>query len=257
MIYRSDLNYLSDQTGDQMDSAVRASVITLFSDDPENISAYVKGGQILRSPGQFPANNPKNVTRDQMVPVMAALWKMKETELSRKVFWETWKRGFFSQSSERDVPGSTKYPSPHQFYKDSKPDTTTIPMKWNWKKFNFETTLLSNSPEVQIEYRYFDHADLLAPDHIWHFILCARAWPFYGLGFLGYPWLLFALWGHSRSGHQEHLQILCECVVAGDFFVKTFKKWIPTHAQDITEYWSSRNEIEFARYILDYLDSVK
>ena len=253
MIYRSENDILSDRTGDQADSAVRASMLSVFSNRPESVFLYVRGGYILRSPDQMPAANKLSTTRDQMIPIMAALWKTNSSDIAKSVFWETAKRGFFSQSTERDWPGSKKHLYPHQFFKDSKPDTTTIPMKWNWSKFKFETTLISNE-EHEVEYKYFDGPDILAPDHIWHFILCARIRWLYWFSVVGYPWLYMSILFHSKSLHKEHNQLLCQCVVAGSFFVKTFKKRTKNYEEDLRNYWGSRNEYEYCNHILNYLN---
>ena len=114
MIFRSDEGYLCDRTKDQMDSAVRASIITLFAyvGNQERIETYVKNGLMMRSPAQPKASNPWNCTRDQMIPLFAALHKINRQDLAKEVFKKVLKRFCFAQNIERDWPGSLKFPWP-------------------------------------------------------------------------------------------------------------------------------------------------
>lgn len=258
MIYHDERGLPVDKDRDAADSAVRMSILTSVDFAPATIDglkilSYVQDGLIYRHPYQAPACNPNSTTRDQMVPVMAALWRIELTKEARSVFWATLKRFFFSQSSERDWPGSTKHIYPHQFYKDSKPDVTTLPMKWNWKTFKFETTLISNE-ETSVEYKYFDHSDYLAPDVVWHFILCARLWYAYWFAILGYPWLYLSIHFHAQGRHREHNQVILQSIVAGAFFVRLFKKKVPRYREEILAYWQSRGEEEYANLILEFLN---
>lgn len=258
MIYGDKYNLCVDKNGDAADSAMRSAMLTISEFTPETIDglkilSYVKDGLIYRHPYQVPACNPMSTTRDQMVPVMAALWKLELTEEARSVFWKTARRFFFSQSYERDWPGSTKHLYPHQFYRDSRPDTTTLPMKWNWKTFKFETTLISNE-ESQVEYKYIDYADYLAPDVVWHFILCSRLWYAYWFAILGYPWLYLSIYFQSKRGFRESNQILCQCIVAGRLATRFYKKTNPNWKEVLTQYWESRGEKEYAQAFMKVID---
>lgn len=257
MIYFGPNGYLSDRTKDQMDSAVRNGIKGIFGQGQNNAGLYIRKGQLLRCPSeQSPANNPKNVTRDNSIPTIAAR-AIQDTNLSRhdlrEVLWATVKRGFFSQSIERDLPGSRKLKRPHSFYKDSRPTADTLPMKFNWKTFKFENQL-PPVKDVEIETRMFDGPDLFTPDHIYMMIKGAKIWWLYWYGLIAIPWLIFSIEGHGRSSHKEHNQLICMCKVYGDWAVNLFKDCVPTWKEDLREYWGSRGEIEYAEMIILDLD---
>jgi hypothetical protein len=95
---------------------------------------FVDGkGLIVRHPEQEPWNNWRNVSRDQTMPIVAALMRQGSIATAKKVFWAHAKRLFFCQNIERDAKGTRKYPWPHK-----------VNGKW----------------------RVFDFADPLAPHHI-------------------------------------------------------------------------------------------
>lgn len=232
MIYYDSEGYLCDQGLDGGDSCLRASISTLFMPVDSvyrRLDHYALMGLGVRHPDQAPHDNPWNFTRDQMIPFLAALNKMEMWLVARDIFWTHLKRGFFAQNFQRDYPGSYKFPWPQVVTEDG-------------KKYAF---------------RWFDFADPMMPDHISHLILCAKIRWLYPFLLIGIPWLiLISMYGHSKSSHKEHNQILSQCVVLGPWALKLFKQMIPTWREDIMDYWGSRNEIEYAMHICHHLDCI-
>lgn len=244
MLRRDEHDYILDQKGDGGDSARAQGLFSLFS--PENyyfgvlVLNYVSlKGECFRHPNQKPWDNAKNFSRDQLICLVAGLWARKEplAQLkAREIFWAHAKRLFFCQNSERDSVGSKKMFRPHEFYKDSRPDATTLPMKFDWKSLKFKQTLFSNETH-EVETRLVDGRDILLFDAIWHLILCARFKRFYVFGLVGIPWLCLSILGHRLSNHHEHNQIMSQCKVSGPWAVKLFKKMIPNWKEDLKKYW--------------------
>jgi len=225
MIYRDASGFLVDETLDGGDSALREAIAFLFSEERDLRSFYERDGLLVRHPEQVPWNNPLNMSRDNSVPIIAAL----PVEAVRRVFWRTVKRGFFAQNIERDYPGSRKYPWPHKIKVGDPVDIGT--------------------------WRVFDYADPLMPDHIWHLIWCGRLWPLYWWAVIGVPWMVVSMWLHAHSSHKEHNQIICMCVRQGQWAVRLFKWLTPTWKQDLLEYWGSRNEVEYAVMVIGQLEA--
>lgn len=227
MLYLDQFKLPVDQTADGGDSAVRAGLLCTFKYNHNvDLFKYTQRGYCFRHPNQYPWSNKNNFSRDQLIPLSAGLWKQGFKYSLRDVFLEHLKRGFFCQNIERDVSGSTKYPWPHSFVND----------------------------KGEKETRLFDFADILLPDHILHLILCAKLYPLYIFGLIGYPWLVLSILIHSQSSHKEHNQIICQCKVAGKPFIKLFKYVTPNWKEDLREYWGSRNEMEYADLIIAGLE---
>jgi hypothetical protein len=202
---------------------MRVGILNLFKySEDTSIFYYEKDGVCVRHPTDAPWNNPKNFSRDQLIPLVAGFYGRDLTEKAKRVFWAHAKRFFFCQNSERDVPGSTKYPWPHSFVND----------------------------KGQEETRKFDFRDFLMPDGVFHLIKCARIYPLYLFGLIGLPWLALSIYGHSKSSHKEHNQILCQCKVAGKWALRLFVKLVPNWKEDLREYYGSRNEMEYADIII-------
>ncbi len=78
-------------------------------DDKNNLTLFeYKIGTITRHPYQPPWNNPKNFTRDQLIPFMAGCYFAGANNVAKRTFTETRKRWFRAQNTEKDVVGSTK-----------------------------------------------------------------------------------------------------------------------------------------------------
>jgi hypothetical protein len=253
MISRSQDQYLTDfYSKDHMDSAVRCGILTFAAKNPVDqdlISSYESNGLIVRCPVQAPANNPKNATRDQLIPLVAGLYSIGNHKAIRRIFWSRMKSLFFMQNTERDLPTSKKYPFPHCFYKDSGPTTETKPMKFNWKTFKFENTIVSS--EHTVESKMFDSADPLLPNNIWLLIKAGHIYPLYWFGIVGIPFHLLALYFHGTSEQYEENQMIAECYVLGTLGI--FKRWCSKWKTNSQKYWSDRNEIEYHDVLVKFV----
>lgn len=228
-IFKDGVGFPVDQTGDGGDSAMRAGMLEQFHPSRQLYVGYeVASGTLTRHPFQKPWNNPKNMTRDQLIPRLAGLWAMGQNDVCRRVFWFYFKRGFVGQNTQRDWPGSTKFPWPQVVTENGR----------------------------DYEFRYFDGPDLFTPDHILHLILCARLWFFYWFYPIGTAWFILSLLFNSKSSHREHNQIISMCNVHGAWAMDLFKKLIPTYKEDLLEYWGCRGEIEYAEKIILAIDSM-
>lgn len=98
--------------------------------------------------------------------------------------------------------------------------------------------------------------DILAPDHILHLILCARVWPFYIWGLIGYPWLIASIYWSTRvKPEAEQNQIICQVLAAGKPFLKLYLKWHPDFKKNLRNYWGGwRDQIEMADVMIDYIE---
>jgi hypothetical protein len=259
MIYLDEGGFPVDRTGDGGDSAMRAGILGLLQKStsvqknqipPLPIELYESNGLCVRCPSkeQEPWNSPHNFSRDQLIPLVAGL----SPSAARRVFWSHAKRLFFCQNIERDVPGSVKSFWPHEFWKDSNPNSKTFRKPFHWRKLGFVRSL--GESRNGIEERWFDYRDILMPDHIWHLLLSAKLWPFYWFALLGIPWLILSILGHSIGPHREHNQLICQCKVQGRWAVWLFKKLNRKWKQELRNYWGTRNEIEYAEFMIRELD---
>lgn len=216
MIKRDKYGYIVDTTyEDGGDSANRAGLTSLFGFYNPPLTNYVKDGICVRHPHQVPWNNPKNFTHDQLIPLVAGLWKQKHYQTVRHIMWKHIMRFGFCQNFERDYIGSKKYPWPHSFIND----------------------------RGVYEKRHFDFADPLRPDSFWHLVLCGRAWYFYWFAPIGYAWLLLSIFIYCWTNRDDDEgQIISQCVVAGKPFVYIYKK-LRTNVWDrLYQYWHVRRD---------------
>lgn len=105
---------------DYMDSARLVGILALFNHPIEvsagNLNRYVTEGICVRYPDVDPynpaSNNPKNVTRDQILCLAAGIWSWKWYNKARDIYNATSKRSTFgikrAQNIEADVVGSVK-----------------------------------------------------------------------------------------------------------------------------------------------------
>ncbi len=237
MIFRSDGHLPCAKGGDQGDSAVRAGLLEIADLLIEDISQYeAYPGELVRSPYQFPWNNPGNFTKDQMKCLVAGLYKAGRHDIIRRVLYATIKRCFFMQNIDRDKPGSTKLPYPHKNYKDSNPLATTYP---------FYAKKQPNAVLGEIESRTFDYADPMFPNDMWFLIKAAKAYELYWFAIIGIPFFILDMVLHSLGTHNEENQTICECYVNGRWALNLYK-FINRKWQDISyKYWSERGEIEY------------
>ena len=245
MIYRDEQFYPVSQD-DGMDSCVRNAILCVtygptltkpnLAQMPAMMFTYCKDGLGVRHPNEFPANNPKNFTRDQHTCLVAGLYAQQDTKELKELFFATLKRGFTTQSTERDVPGSTKLPFPHWNYRDSNPEPTSFPFyKGKPKAHNYSN----------LEFKYFDGPDLLLPNHIWMMIKASKLYSLYFMALIGIPFFIISLIFHRLSNKQEQNQIYCEAYVNGTWAMKLFDKLCPKWKTYNYEYWTSRNEVEY------------
>jgi hypothetical protein len=199
-----------DETGDGGDSAVRAGILMLTTDQVPKIPYVGLDGLMVRHPIQVPWNNPYNCTRDQLLPLLAGLHQTGNVQACKRLFYSHLKRGFFCQNFERDFAGSTKYPWPHK-----------VDGKW----------------------RAFDFADPLLPNHIGCLIIAGRIrWAYWFLP-IAYLFHFVMLWGHAVSKHNEENQQIAECSI-----YKTLRAYVFVKPQwsDISyKYWADRREYEY------------
>lgn len=227
MIYRDQDGFLTDETIDGMDSCIREAMLTIFNPKHETkIEQYVKNGTCFRHPGpKMPQGNPKNFSKDQLLPLMAALYTIHRTDLNKQITIKRAKRLFFCQNTERDLPGSTKYPWPHVMKNGDQKDNGKL--------------------------RLFDFADpLFLPDYLMFFFKASNMRLLYyltaplGLLFL----VLKIIWGNKNL--KENNQMLCVLrVLDYQDLTNLYEQMNPDWYEATKLYWHSRNEHEYADHI--------
>lgn len=222
MIYRHR-GYLSDSTYDLMDSAMRAGIKTVFSNEPEYVENYEDNGILVRGPNQYPASNSRNFTRDQLIPLVAAFHFTGNHAIARRVFYSHMRRAFFCQNFERDIEGSTKYPWPHKITVGDPKDVGT--------------------------WRAFDFADPLMPHHIFMLAIAGRVYWAYAIMPIAFIFLALSILFVSRDIDEEQNQMLCLLKVYGEPWISFYKIMNPTWAEQTDRYWYKRGEFEYAEWI--------
>ena len=98
--------------------------------------------------------------------------------------------------------------------------------------------------------------DILAPDHVWHLILCAKIRWLYAFGILGYPFLLLQIiWSAKIKTWDEQNQIISQLIIAGKPFIKLYKWLHPNYKKAIYQYWDGwRDQKEIAENIINRLE---
>ena len=236
MIYLDDCALPVDKTGDGGDSSMRAGMITMTREKsslPLNkmifgLSNYEIGdtGLLIRHPHDFPWNSYKNFTRDQMLPLLAGMKSQGLNEMAARVFKARKKAWFFAQNTERDYPGTTKFPWPHTFINDKGVE----------------------------EKRSFDFADPLMPNHIGAMILVGKVkWAYWFLPF-AYLFHFLHLYVHSCTQGTEENQTIAECYIFGT--LKTYKKLKKDWKNSSYVYWSKRNEVEYHEALSKLIDNL-
>lgn len=229
MIRYDDLGFPVEARMDGGDSAVRIGLLALCGKekDTDKLEAYeIQPGMPTRHPTQFPWNNPKNFSRDQLMCFLAGIDRLQLRDLAKRIFWSRARSLFFAQNIERDVPGSTKYPWPHIFIR---------------------------MEDGVSEKRDFDFADPLMPNNIWAMIKAARIYWLYPFAIIGIPFFILTLIIHSLGNHYEENQLMSECAINGRWAMTLYKlinkKW-----KDVSfKYWSDRDEIEYHEMLVTLL----
>lgn len=268
MIYLDDSGYPLSEGLDGGDSAVRAGILVMTNPEVSlSLIPYENKGMLTRHPEQFPWNNPNNFTRDQLMPMLAGLYARSQAgyfisgyykDLLKRVFKTHAKRLFFSQSIDRDKPGSTKILYPHDFYKDSNPVPTTYRRRFNIETMTFEKTmplkLKDDWSEYPIESRVFDYRDPLLPNHVWCLIKSSRTYWLYPLALIGIPFFLITLFAHANGNHNEENQMLAEAYIMGPWALKLYKLVNDRWEERSEYYWTQRNEIEYHEAIVKFME---
>lgn len=267
MFFVDEEKYPVNNTKDGADSAVRVGIIatgehnTLVMHDlyPQvsRIINYVKASGICV---RHPKFNPWNFTRDQLDCLIAGLYAIGEYELVRQIFWAHFRRGFFAQNFERDIPGSTKHLWPHEFFKDSTPYTTTYLKSFNWKTLKFEGILKRawNEYADRVEEKTADFADPVFGS-IWHMIKAGKMWYFYWFAIIGIPLYILnvnlqADWAADPEHPVEKNQIYSQSFVNGRWALR-FLNWVdPMWAVHSRNYWELRGEIEYHEIISEVVN---
>lgn len=241
---------------DSMDSAVRAGILTITGSQNYLLQNYIDNvGSMRRHPTEVPANNPRNCTRDQMLPLIAGFYAMANDEYLpnnsyykqsiKKFFWRRFKSFFFMQNTERDRVNSVKYPFSHSFYKDSNPTPLTYP---------FYKGQVPSIEGVTIETKKFDGADPLMPNHIWFLIKAGRIYGLYPFALIGIPFFILTLIAHSFGDHNEENQMLAEAYVNGKLGLLLYKLINRKWKARSEKYWTERNEVEYHDMIVKFME---
>jgi hypothetical protein len=183
MIYTDQNGYPVDQTYDGGDSAVRNSILWACGNHKrKGLWTYLNEGFPVRYPVVPPHNNPKNMTRDNLLMLMAAEALMRASPYAfycKMILYRLLKRLCFCFNSERDYPGTTKYPWPHKMTGGDLKDEG----KW----------------------RMFDAPDFMFPNHMWVVMCAARVswrWAFYPIC-LAFHLLFFVGSFHRQSQRRK------------------------------------------------------
>jgi len=99
-------------TPDGGDSAQKTG-IAAFCNSPQDkalLPLFESSGVMVRHPTQFPWNNSKNCSRDQLMAYTPGCWRAGQVEIVSRLLSEHARRAFTCQNVERDKPGTTKNP---------------------------------------------------------------------------------------------------------------------------------------------------
>lgn len=100
-------------------------------------------------------------------------------------------------------------------------------------------------------YKYFVNKDILLPDHWLHAAICSgTATKLHYL--LGYPvlWLSVMWASYVRPGHELN-QLACQCVVAGNWWLRLLVRHHPNYNKNFTDYYGGwRDQPDMSTRIL-------
>jgi hypothetical protein len=103
--------------------------------------------------------------------------------------------------------------------------------------------------------KFPDGPDILAFDHQLHLRLCrgSNEWR----NFIGYSNLWASItWSTKVKPNEEQNQIICQCLVAGSKYVKSYRSMHPDYKGNLRAYWGGwRDQIEIAEMIIAKVDS--
>lgn len=218
-----DSKFPADRTGDCGDSLVRASILKLCGRGSTfSILEYeIKPGWLVRHPKQEPWNNRFNLTRDQLMCAIAALVKYGHHDAVKRIFYARMKQCFFTQSWQRDYPGTWKKPWPH--------------------------IMRGGDAKDEGKLRLFDFADPLWPNHISCLILGGRVYCAYWFLIIGYVFHFVFMAFHSVEKEQNQMLSECYCLKTISIFNKIKPRWI----LGSLNYWQSKDEIEYHLMLME------
>lgn len=207
-MYLDDKGFIVDKTGDGGDTANREGQWAYITEEDRgwhlSFVAPTYSCDWVRHPSQVPWNNPKNFTRDQATPLVAALGKTyftnkivfeHEALTIRSFFYSIIFRGGFMPNTERDVVGSTKYPWPHKFINDHGKE----------------------------EFRWFDGPDIAGTPFLGTCIISGKIWAWYWLLPLCMLNLYLSVMLHSKD-EDDSWQLAIMCDVYDQFFGTKYLK---------------------------------
>ena len=109
----------------------------------------------------------------------------------------------------------------------------------------------------EYEYKKFDAADIIMPQHIWHMIKASRTYFLYPFAIIGLPCYLLDLVVHSLSSSKfEENQHICMAYVQGRWALKLFKMLNRNWEVTSLKYWSDRSEVEYHEAIVKMMSEV-
>jgi len=190
MIIRDSFGIIvGDTSGDGGDSLNREGIFSFLTgqvSDGLKICLYEKEYPV-RHPYDEPWDNYKNCSRDQLTPAICVGFKLKDKDISKRCLQTVIDHKGFAPNSERDYPGSTKLPRPHEFMNE----------------------------KGEVEKRLFDYADPITPE-LWYLMLKGAGHDLKAA--LLYPialvWVHFAIFSHcttyARNPHNDDAwQLAC------------------------------------------------
>lgn len=233
------------ESGDGMDSCRAHGIVDCFDNFAlgwQNKSSRVfqlqnfdgtYSGDVVRHPTQtkLGANNPNNLSRDQLMCWSAGMHSLDWTEDLIPVIAKLKKPLPFiwlARNCERDYPGTTKRPWPHK--------------------------MTGGDPVDEGKWRMFDFADPLLPHHILHLYRCAKIKPPLWIKWLGTAFFWLSIRFVSQKIDAEQNQMQCMVKVAGDYWINLYMKHNPMWEKQTKYYWlDERNCPEFYNLILNKL----
>jgi hypothetical protein len=176
----------------------------------KNLIHHIDAKRFVRHPNQLPHNDPSNFSRDQLIPLLSGCKKAIDF--------------YYNQSL---------YEVDKNYIKKS--------LKANFARATFKYFPL---------FGICQNKDFLAPDTIWHWILCGKMKWLYWYAPLGYLWqILHIIFMTKVNPKHEQNQTICLAYTSG-----LMKLWVwlhPNWEQSIKDYWCGwRNQEEIAEIII-------
>lgn len=211
---------------------------------------YYADGVCVRHPFQKPWNNPKNFTVDQLTVLLAGMNTYGEIQAMFDIFKKYAARGFVGMNTERDWPGTTKYPWPHkvQDYVSGGKD--------------------GKIPKGAPYWRMFDGPDLLFLRHDLLYIWAKRVksrWQ-YVFAALGPLQFLFGVLLNAlkcklndpkfKDGIVEQNQIISLANLYGGWAMRLYRKVTPKWAEHVMGYWNVRDESPYSDSLINLVNWV-